>query len=148
MKPRHAAWPLLAALGATSAAAAPAAGPACQRLLQALQPGDVLRPADLQPAACTPELQRLALRHDTLHHVTRARVALAAGDIVPAVNPGALARWRAGDAVRVTQRAGPVQVQRAARLAAPVASGSAGVLVRTDDGAAIRAQPSQIEVLP
>lgn len=138
--------PLLALLALLACSAASAA-PGCARLLQPLQPGEVLRPSDVEPAACTPELQRAALRHDALHHVTRARSALAAGDVVPAVAPATLAHWRAGDAVRVTQRAGVVQVRRDARVAAPVAGGTQ-VLLRTDDGASFVARRSQIEGMP
>jgi hypothetical protein len=114
-------------------AALPAAAAPCARVLNTLAPGQPVKLSDLEPADCSAALQRHALRHDPLHRLTRARVALAPGDLVPAVAPSALARYARGDLVQVTARVGRVEVQREARVALPsTGSEAARVLVQPE----------------
>ncbi len=134
---------MLAALAPLAAQALQPAEPRCQRVLAALQPGQALTAADLEPAPCGAGPVPGALRHDARLHLTRARIALAPGDLVPEVPPAALARWRGGETVRVVRQAGPVQVERAAQVAMP-APQRAALVLRTADGAVLAAPQEQI----
>jgi hypothetical protein len=132
------------AVAALLAAALPAEATSCARVLSVLLPGQAVKLSDLEPVDCEAALQRQALRHDPLHHLTRARVALAPGDIVHAVPAAALARFASGDKVQVTVRAGRVEVQREALVALPSnGSAAARVLVQPERTTALVAIDSR-----
>jgi hypothetical protein len=145
---RRAITALLATLVPLWAQALQPAEPRCQSVLNMLQSGQAITAADLGPADCDAGLVQGALRYDARLHLTRARIALAPGDVVPEVAPVTLARWRIGDAVHVVRHAGPVRVERAARIAMP-APRCAMLTLRTSGGVVLAASEEQIrEVQP